>query len=522
MQVRPVTWKRAMSDKPVVVIGAGIAGLSASLRLLAGGREVVLLEGADSVGGKMRQVHTAAGPVDSGPTVFTMRAVFEELLAALGLRLDDLVDMQPLELLARHAWDDTGQLDLFADRDRSEAAIGAFAGLREARAYRAFCREAGQMYRVLESSMLRSPRPNPLSLAWRARHFGLTALLGLKPFTTMWQALGRHFSDARLRQLFGRYATYCGSSPWQAPATLMLIAHLEQEGVWQLAGGMQSLADGMASVLEGRGARIRRGEWVVDIGVDQGTAASVRCNGSEIACDGIICTADPEALRKGLLGEAARHSVPAAATGQRSLSAITWSTCADTGGFPLAYHNVIFSSDYRREFDDIFQAGRVPDEPTVYVCAQDRAEGAVPPAGAERLFCLINAPADGDRHTYSAEEIARCQQRTFSKLAACGLEISQDPGQTVVRTPTDFATRFPGSGGAIYGRATHGWQAAFTRPGSRTRLPGLYLAGGGVHPGAGVPMVALSGMLAADCLLSDQASTRRWWPAVTAGGTSMR
>lgn len=511
------------TQKPVVVIGAGIAGLCAGLRLLAEGRDVVVMEGSASAGGKMRQVRTCAGPVDSGPTVFTMRSVFDELLAGLDVALDDLVDAVPLELLARHAWDDSGYLDLFADRARSEAAIGDFAGSREARGYREFCREAGQMFRLLEGAMLRSPRPNPVSLAWRARQQGLRALLGLKPFTSMWQALGRHFADSRLQQLFGRYATYCGSSPWQAPATLMLIAHLEQEGVWRLAGGMQSLADGLADTLVRRGARLVRDEWAVEILVEQGSAARVVGDrGTELDCEAVICTGDPEAVRQGHLGAAAQAALPSRPRGERSLSALTWSAAANTRGFPLAYHSVFFSGDYRREFDRLFGQGLVPDQPTVYICAQDRLEGGSEPAGPERVFCLINAPAIGDRHSFSAGEIARCQEQTFSRLAACGLELQPLPEQMVVRTPTDFARRFPGSGGAIYGRATHGWQSAFTRPGARTRLPGLYLAGGGVHPGAGVPMVALSGILAAATLLSDRVSTRRWWPAVTAGGTSMR
>ncbi len=512
-----------MGDKPVVVIGAGIAGLSACIRLLAAGREVVVFETGDRAGGKMRQVATPSGPVDSGPTVFTMPSAFNDLLAGIGLSLEDVVTTRPLELLARHAWDADSRLDLFADRERSAEAIGELAGAAEARGYIEFCREAGRMYQMLEPAMLTASKPNPLSLAWRARHHGLPALLGLKPFTRLWQALGRHFKDPRLQQLFGRYATYCGSSPWQAPATLMLIAHLEQEGVWQLEGGMQSLADGLADAARQKGARFVTGESVVDIERSHGAVTAVIGeHGTRIACDAAVCTADPEALRQGLLGAGAQAAVASQAPGQRSLSAMTWVGTARTEGLPLAFHTVCFSRDYQREFQQLFGEQQVPSAPTVYLCAQDRAEGLAPPAAEERIFCLINAPADGDRHHYSDEEIEQCQQQALKILADCGLRLSFTPGQTTVRTPTDFDRRFPGSGGAIYGRATHGWQAAFRRPGSRTQLAGLYLAGGGVHPGAGVPMVSLSGRLAAEQLLRDQASTQRWWPEATAGGTSMR
>ncbi|MEM0954428.1 MAG: 1-hydroxycarotenoid 3,4-desaturase CrtD [Pseudomonadota bacterium] len=522
----------------VIVIGAGMAGLAACLRLLSGGRQVTLIEGANYSGGKMRQVSTSLGPVDSGPTVFTMRSVFEELLAGVNRRLDEVVRVQPLELLARHAWDEAGCLDLYADRQRSADAIAAFAGPREAEGYLNFCAQAGRIFDLLEPAMLRAPRPTPLSLSWRARSAGLSGLLGLQPFTNMWKALQKHFQDPRLQQLFGRYATYCGSSPWRAPATLMLIAHLEQEGVWQLDGGMQSLAAGLAGVARQCGVSLIEGEWVEELCTARGRVSGVRTSsGREIAGDAVVCTADLGALRAGLLGEAARKSVPTRAR-QRSLSAVTWSMAAQTEGFPLAYHSVFFSSDYKREFDALFDRGEIPLQPTVYVCAQDRLPqdrlplSSLTPqqrtpkasealASGERLFCLANAPAIGDRHHFTDEEIAACQRSMFTRLRECGLQV-KPLDAPVVRTPTDFATRFPGSGGAIYGQATHGWLSAFQRPGSRSRVPGLFLAGGGVHPGAGVPMVTLSGMLAADAALSAQGLTPRLWPAATAGGTSMR
>jgi 1-hydroxycarotenoid 3,4-desaturase len=513
-----------MSERPVVIIGAGIAGLAAALRLAAEERPVVVYESAAEAGGKMRQVRTELGPVDSGPTVFTMRTVFEELLAGVGRRLEDVVTARPLELLARHAWDRDARLDLYADRERSAEAIGDFAGAAEALGYRNFCREAGRMYEVLEHSMLRASRPNPLSLSWRARSHGLSALWGLKPLQSMWRALGHHFKDVRLQQLFGRYATYCGSSPWQAPATLMLIAHVEQEGVWQLDGGMQSLAAGMARAAAQRGVEFRHGETVEEILLSQGRASAVRPRGGDaVACDGIICTADPAALRSGLLGPDAARGVSRRAGCERSLSAVTWAGTASAEGFPLSYHNVFFSADYAAEFRRLFGERRLPDEPTVYLCAQDR-DGLAGQAsdGEERIFLLVNAPANGDSHHYGDEEIAACERQMLGSLKKCGLRLNLNREALVVRSPGDFATRFPGSGGAIYGQATHGMMAPFRRPGARSRVPGLYLAGGGVHPGAGVPMVALSGAQAASSLMRDRALTRRWWPTATAGGTSMR
>jgi len=171
---------------------------------------------------------------------------------------------------------------------------------------------------------------------------------------------------------------------------------------------------------------------------------------------------------------------------------------------------VFFSSAYESEFKDIFERWRVPGEPTVYVCAQDRDDSAhIDEHGGERLFCIVNAPPNGDRHTMSREELEQCKERTFSLLARCGLMVRSDPDALVVSTPAHFEKRFPGTGGAIYGAASHGWRASFNRPGSRTKIPGLYLAGGSTHPGPGVPMVAMSGRTAANCILADSGSTGR-------------
>jgi 1-hydroxycarotenoid 3,4-desaturase len=507
----------------VVVVGAGIGGLVSALLLARAGLQVTLVEAADAPDGKMRRLQVDGAGIDAGPTVFTMRWVFEQILDAAGFSMADLPALTPLDVLARHAWrGHERRLDLFADRERSAQAIGEFSGAAEAQRFLGFCRQAKAVYERLEGPYIRCERPTLLSMAGDLGPRGLATLAGLGPFASMWSALARHFRDPRLQQLFGRYATYCGSSPWEAPATLMLVAQVELDGVWSVDGGMHAVAQAFAALAQRRGASIRYASPCERILTTGGRVRGVRlAGGEELAADSVVFNGDPQALAEGLLGDDARGAVPSLPREQRSLSALTWAVHARTQGFPLERHNVFFDDDYASEFSDIFRARQLPQRGTVYVCAQDRG-GVAGPAGAERLLCLVNAPAEGDRRAFDALETDPCEQRSLDLLRRCGLQIDMTPQQVTLTTPRDFHRLFPASGGALYGQATHGWMSSFRRSASTSRLPGLYLAGGGVHPGPGVPMAALSGQLAAATLMARLDSTSRSRRVLISGGTSTR
>lgn len=513
-----------MRTPRVVVIGAGIGGLVAALLLATRGFEVTVIERAAKPGGKMRKVDAGAVKIDAGPTVFTMRWVFEEILREAGAEWPQGLAAKPLQRLARHAWSDGASLDLFPEIERSADAIAVFAGTAEAEGYRQFCARAGAVYDTLKDTFIRASRPSPVTLAQRAGMRGLPALLRISPFTTLWDALGEYFRDARLRQLFGRYATYCGSSPFAAPATLMLVAHVEREGVWTLDGGMSGLAEALAALAYRRGATFVFAQEADRIVVERGCVAGVETRGgARFPAEAVVFNGDAAALAAGLLGPAAARAAGPTPQNARSLSALTWATPATAAGFPLAHHNVFFSEDYRAEFDDIFARRRLPRAPTIYVCAQDRGEDEAPtraPAQPERLFCLVNAPALEEAGGINSAELRACQETTFRRLARFGLELTFDPATCVRTGPAEFSQLFPATGGALYGQASHGWRASFTRPGSSTNILGLYLAGGSTHPGPGAPMAALSGRLAAHRLMADLASTRPSFRGAMLGGTS--
>lgn len=504
----------------VVVVGTGVGGLAAAIELAAAGAQVTVVEAQPEVGGKMRAVDVGGALVDAGPTVLTMLWVFEELARAAGASLAELVDLERAEIIARHAWSDGTQLDLHADPAASADAIGRAFGAREAARFRAFARETARIYAAVEGPFIRSPRPSVLDLARHVTSLGAATLARIDAHRTMARALESAFGDPRLVQLFGRYATYVGGSPYEAPATLNLIAHVESAGVWRVRGGMSALARGLAALASRVGASVRTSSPVARVITRGRRAAGVElASGEVIFADAVVWNGDKSALGAGLAGADVAAAAPRTPLADRSLSALAWVMAARPRGFPLVHHNVFFSDDYPAEFRALFDARRVPDRPTVYVCAEDRGDVARDAAGAERFLLVVNAPATGDApERWTPEERERCERVTTATLSACGLTLERTADRLL--SPVELERWYPGTGGAIYGPRPKGPTSSLSREGSTTKVSGLYLAGGSVHPGAGVPMAATSGRLAAARVLADLASTPRSRPAATSGTTS--
>jgi len=506
----------------VVIIGAGFGGLAAAALIAAdGSADVELFEAATYPGGKARQLLADTLPVDAGPTVITLKPVLDSLFADCGADLDRHVTLTPASVLARHWWPGSGPFDLFSSRERTVSAVECFAGSAEARGFERFSAAAGATFETLDPIFIRAGQTNPIGLTLRAGAGGLGAILALRPYESLWKVLGEYFTDLRLRQLYARYATYCGSSPFQAPSTLMLIAHVEALGVWLADGGLSAIAAALAELAQANGARIHYSRPVAEILTANGRVAGIRTeDGERHAASAVIVNADPAAIASGRFGDGVRSAVAPVGVAERSLSAAVWLIEGSASGAELARHNVAFSADYPAEFRDI-AAGRAPADPTIYLCALDR-ERAAPSLSCvpERFQAIMNLPATGDLGPPDPEETERWTDLMLRSLMRAGITLS--PSAIRLLSPHDFETAFPSTGGALYGRASHGWAASFRRQGARTRIPGLYCAGGSTHPGAGVPMAVLSGRQAVTSWRMDRASTGRWGLRLMPGGMSTR
>jgi 1-hydroxycarotenoid 3,4-desaturase len=509
----------------VVVIGAGMGGLATAIRLAAQGCAVTLVEAQATPGGKMRTLPSSVGPVDAGPTVLTLRDVFDDLFSLAGERLEDHLTLLPQTTLARHWWPDGSRLDLTGDPETDAAAIKAFAGPAEARAFRRFDQLARDLHSAFEAPVMQAPTPD-LAAILKATLARPTLWPALLPGRSLQSLLRGQFRDPRLVQLFARYATYVGGRPSHAPGVLALIWRAEAAGVWAVQGGMYRLALALADLARRLGVDVRLATPARRVLRQGGRISGVQlASGATLPCAACVFAGDPAALAAGHLGEGLEAALPAKATQPRSLSAWVWSFAAIPAG-PLArdliHHNVLFPADTAREFGPLGR-GEMPETPTLYICAEDRAEG-VPSPGPERFEIIVNAPPG---RPDQPEDFARCHARTFQTLRTQGLSFSPEPGPPSLTTPAMLDKLFPGSDGAIYGRSPEGTFAAFARPPARTRVPGLYLAGGGAHPGAGVPMAALSGKHAAEAVIGDLisgglTSASMSGRTVTPGGTLTR
>ena len=508
--------------KTIVVIGAGIGGLSAAIHLTAAGYQVTVLEQNAQVGGKMGEIVAEGFRWDTGPSVITMRHVFEDLFAAAGRRLEDYFTLLPVDPLTRYFYPDGSVLDAVSDPQQMAAHIRAFADEADAQGYLGYLDYAKRIHAVTGDAFIYSDPPT-LSRLLRTP---LRDMPAVDPLRTMDGSIRRFVSSPKLQQLLGRFATYVGASPYLAPATLNVIAHVELSGgVWYPQGGVYSIARAFERLARELGVEIHTNCRVEQIVVENGSVRGVKVIplddtvGAQRAAplpgqtesdfypaDAVIANVDVATVYEKLL--------PREAVSMRRVRRLT-NVKPSCSGFilllgvegrhpQLTHHNIFFCADYRREFDDIFRRGIPPDDPTIYVSITSKTDPTHAPEGSENWFVLVNAPPLGAAFDWTAQASAY-RHRVLGTLAKFGFDNRDEIRVEQMLTPLDLERLTGARRGALYGTSSNDRFNALRRPHNRAPdVRGLYFAGGTTHPGGGVPMVTLSGRVAARMVMEDR------------------
>ncbi|MFF5249450.1 phytoene desaturase family protein [Streptosporangium sp. NPDC000095] len=481
------------------VIGGGVGGMVSALLLAEQGHRVRLYERLPRLGGKLAE-HTRDGFTFSiGPSLLTLPGVFTDL----GLELD-LVE---LDELCRYRFADGSTLAAYRDPARMAAEVDRLAP-GEGRAWLAFHDWARGCFDASRRTFFTGPLTQPPTEA------RLSDLLAVAPGRTLDGLARRFFTDPRLRQYVGRYATYAGSSPYRAPAALGCVPAIEHgEGGWYVPGGLPRIADALVPLLEKAGVEVVLGAEVTRVLTDGERVTGVRlASGERERADIVVANTDAAALYGQLLPDRRRLRRIAALGTSSSAFLLLAGVEGRTEG--LGHHSIVFSDDYEREFGDIFRRRRPPEDPTVYIGCSVVDDPSQAPPGTENWVMLVNVPArDPGRWPMSPESY---RDLVLERLASRGHDLSGRLRFVDLFTPADLRDRYGSWGGSIYGGAYSGRLAPFRRPGNRGPRRGLYLVGGSAHPGGGLPLVAMGARIVASLVRKDFPSASPERPGVEA------
>ncbi len=483
----------------VAVVGGGVGGMAAALRLAVAGHDVVLFERNTVVGGKLATRRVDGFTFDTGPSLLTLPEVFDDLLALAGTSLAEVAAPVRLDPVCRYRWADGSGFDHRADRHAAAAEVDRMAP-GQGPALAAYLDHGRRVWDVSRRTFFAGPMESPVDLVRRMR--SPADLWAIDPLRSLDARARAHFDDPRLVQWAGRYATYSGSSPYAAPATLACIPWIEQSsGAWYVRGGLARLAEALGAVLVGAGVEVRTGVDVDAIRADTTSVRGVRLAGGEtVDADVVVANVDATHLYADLLPDrqALRRVLraPVSSSGFALLAAVEGRTEG------LAHHNIAFSRDEAAEFAAIFDRRRAPADPTLYVCASVVTDPTQAPEGCENWFVLVNVPPASAVDWDAEAEPYR--DHLLEVLAGHGWDLAGRLRSVETITPADIAERYRSWQGAIYGTSSNGRRAAFFRPANRGPRRGLYLVGGSSHPGGGLPLVAISGAIVATMVQADQ------------------
>ena len=480
-----------MSRKKVIIIGAGLGGLSAAISLRQAGYDVEIFEKNSQIGGKLNVLKDRGYTFDLGPSILTLPHIFERLFERSGKKMADYVPLRTLRPHWRNFFEDAITLDLYPEPEKMAAEARKVGEPPEN--IQSFLKYSAALYDLTNEGYFEQGLDN-----WRdfARHYGLWKFFQFDLFRSMHQGVASHLETRYFRDIFDFFIKYVGSSAYRAPAFMNSLPTIQfRYDLWYVDGGLYQLALGLRRLMNELGIKINLNAEVSEIRRDGARVTGMVANGTFYAADILVSNMEVIPAYESLLREDPNLIAALAKKYEPTCSGLVLDLGLDCQYPQLAHHNFFFSGQQREHFHTVFQKHELPVDPTIYLVAASRTDPSVAPAGCDCLKILPHIPYIDDAHPLTHADYLAFKERIVDKLERMGLkDLRKHVVFEHVLTPLDIRAKYNSNKGSIYGVVSDRWRnLAFKAPKQSSRYPNLFFVGGSVNPGGGMPMVVLCG-----------------------------
>lgn len=494
----------SISSSTVAVVGAGIAGLSAAIRLAVAGKKVIVFEQNSYTGGKVTAFEQKGFRFDMGPSLFTLPHLVDELFELAGKNPRAYFNYHTHAEVCRYFWDDGTKLTMYPSIEKNEAAVASVFGPSEAKQLRDYFEKAKRKYDLTAPFFLEKSLHRASTFLTPAVVKVLAEIPKLGLFSTLHEENEKAFRTPKLVQLFNRYATYNGSSPYQTPGIMQMITHLEHSlGTHFPMGGMHEISQSLTRLAVDLGVRFELETRVEEFLIEYKSITGLVAGGKTWEVDQLVCNTDVKHAYNYLMPEKVKRPKKTLEQEPSSSALIFyWGLSAQ---FPeLDLHNIMFSENYETEFKQIQSNGPFWEDPTVYIHISNRLEPTDAPKDKDSWFVMVSTPYDQGQDWDVIVPLVR--EKVLERISkVLGTSIEPLIEMEEVLRPQDIEQRTSSIGGALYGTSSNDRMAAFLRHSNKSNsVKGLYFCGGSAHPGGGVPLCLLSGKIASEWLIEDE------------------